>query len=208
MSNAKTAAVSKKAPKLILTKPNTGNKSKSSDKLSVGGHETLISSMRERLKKIDSLSAQQKKDKEVLTEAIKAYRLSEEKAGNFHKTVLVDSDDGKPGQVIFQDKFSKIDVEHEPALREGLNGNFDTLMKRAVDVKAKKGVTLDTIKKALGPKAFAKLEEVSDFTEYLTLSSDFMAKRAAVRPTLDDDTNEFIDGIVDQSQYAPSVKLK
>lgn len=208
MSNAKTAAISKKAPKLILTKPNTGNKSRSDDKLHVAGHEDLITEMRERQKKIDSLSARQKKDKTSLTEVVKALRLAEEKAGNFHKTVVIDSEDGKPGQVIFQDRFSKIDVEHVEALRDGLEGNFETLVKRGVDIKPQKDKTLADIEKAIGKKAFAALQEVCGFTEYLTLSPDFMSKRAALRPTLDDDTNEFIDGIVEQAQYTPSVKLK
>lgn len=210
MSKAKTAAISGKKPALILTKPRKGGttKGKSSDKLSVDGHEDLITSMRERQKRIDSDSAAMKKDKAFLTEKIGEVRLQAEKDGDFHKTVLVESSDGKPAQVIFADKWSKVDVEHEAALRDGLGAQYDVLVTRGVDVKLNKSMDLEKLKKALGPKGFTALLEVAEVTEYLTFSSDFRSKRASLRTSMNDETNEFLDDLIEQAQYSPSVKLK
>jgi len=208
--SVKSAAVAAKKPALVLTKPKKGGSLKAStaDKLIINGFEKKIVEMRERQKRIDSDSAAQKKDKEALVDSVGKTRLDEEKAGNFHKTVLVASADDKPGQVIFADKYSKIDVEHEKALRDGLEGQYDVLVARGLDIKLGKGTTLETLKKALGPKGFAALTEVADLTEYLTFSSAFREKRSALRSSMSDETNEFVDGLIEQAQYSPSVKLK
>lgn len=208
MPARKAKAAANAAPALILTKPTKGAAAKKSkDRLSIPGHEALAKKMRERGKKLDSLGAEQKKDIATLRDSVKEQRLAAEKAGDFHKTVLVESADGKPVQVVFQDRYSKVDVDHEDALRTALSGNYDQLFTKGIDVKVKPNATLDALKAALGDKfdAFAAL---CDVTEYLAPTKDYMTKRSAIRGGLDETTNDAIDAITDQVQVSPSVKLK
>lgn len=209
MPARKAKAAANAAPGLILTAPKKGAAAKKSgkDRLSITGHEKLATTMRERQKKMDSLDALQKTDKKLLTDDVKAKRLAAEKAGDFHSTVLVESEDGKPAQIVFQDRYAKVDVEHEDALRSALSGNFETLFKKGVSVKVTAGKTLADFEEALGDK-FADFLKLVDCTEFLSPGKGYMQKRAALRPGLDDATNDAIDAITDQVQVTPSVKLK
>lgn len=195
-------------PALVLTKPNKGTAgTKKKDKLHVEGLEETAAKVRERAEKIESLEAEQKVDKAKIVEVCKKERRDAEVSGDFHTTCLVESDDGKPVQVVFTNKFSKVDVTHESALKQALNGQFDTLFRKGVDVAMKDGITFEKLQKVLGDKfdAFAAL---CDLTEYLSPDRDFMQKRAALRPALDAATNSQIDAISDQTQYTPMVKTK
>lgn len=195
-------------PTLILTKPTKGTAgTKKKDKLSVTGLEKIAAKLRERAQQMESLEAEQKVDKAQVVELCRKERRDAEVAGDFHTTCLVESDDGKPVQVVFVNKFTKVDVAHEPALKQALNGQFDTLFRKGVEVKVKDDVTLEKLREVLGNK-FDALMALVDATEYLSLDREFMSKRAALRPALDAATNATIDGISDQCQQAPMVKTK
>jgi len=190
----------------ILTKTQ-GSRTKT-EKLAVEGFEDLAASIRKTVLKIDSLAASLKDEKAELVSEVSALRLDAEVNGDFHKTCEVStSDNAGPVLVIFQDKFSKVDVAHESVLRKGLGKNFDTLFSKSADVSPRADLTMDTIIDTLGDKAdaFFKLFEV---TEYLKPVKGFMEKRATLRPSLDQETNDFLDGVTSQVQHSPTVKVK
>lgn len=195
-----------KKPKLILTAPPSAEK-KAAEKLAITGYEDDAAAIRKKLLKLDALTTEVKELKAELIEAVTQERLDAEIAGNFHKTCAVDSTDGHPVLVIFQDKYSKISTEHEEALRAHLNSHYETLITRDYEVKVKKATTLDALKTALGNKwdAFAALVDV---TEFLKPSNDFMQKRAELRSTMTKAENKAVDAIVEQCRNAPQVKVK
>lgn len=200
-------AVSPAAAPLILTKPSKAAGGKKKEKLSITGFEKTAAQMRARQEQIDSLVAEQDSDKAKVIEVCKKERRDAEVAGDFFSTCLLESDDGKPVQVAFQNKFSKVDVAHEDALRSAMNGQYETLFRRGVEISVKDGVTLDKLQKALGDR-FDALAALVDLSEFLVLDRDFMSKRAALRPALDAATNATIDQITDQTQYKPSIRTK
>jgi len=189
----------------VLTKPE--GKSSKSDKLPVVGHEKQAAKIRSLVQEIESAEA----EKSVLCSDLIAVcaekRLTAEKAGDFHKTCEVASEDNDPVLVIFADKYSKVDVVHEDVLKKALGDSYGVLVRRGVEVKAKPETTLAALKEALGGK-FDALAALVDLTEYLVPGKGYMEKRATLRPTLDDATNTVIDGITAQVQQKPSVKTK
>ncbi len=195
-------------PALILTKPTKGAAgTKKKEKLAVSGLEEIAAKLRKRNEQIESLNAENEVDKAQVIEVCRKERRDAEVAGDFHSTLLVESADEKPIQVVFVNKFSKVDVAHAPALKTALNGQFDTLFRRGIEIKTKDSVDLAKLTAVLGDKldAFLALAEV---TEYLSLDRDFMEKRAALRPALDPATNVTIDQISDQCQQKPMIKTK
>jgi hypothetical protein len=198
-------AVSPKKPLLILTKPKkTGGSTK--EKLVIDGLEDQAASLREKSKEIDALSAEYDILKTEILGVCANKRLAAELDGDFHKTLAVESSDGHPLLVLFQDKYSKVAVEHEKALVKALGDHFESLFRKSCEIKPRGDLTKKGLRNLLGDKYDAFIAAV-DVTEFLALESSFMEKRAAMRRSLDADTNEAIDQIVGQVQHKPAVKV-
>lgn len=191
----------------ILTKPEAPPGKKVSSKLVVFGHEATVAKMRADQKLLDALTTSLDESKAKLREAIAKVRLREEKKGNFHKTVILPSSDGENAKMIFQNRFSKIDVKHEAALKTALNGHAKQLVSRKFELKVKGETTLRALKAALGDK-FEALLGLVDLHEFLAISGDFMEIRAELRPSLTAEENSACDAIVEQCQHPPQVRLK
>ncbi len=191
----------------ILGKPKAPAKKAKSTKLEIKGFESIIPEMRRRRKKIEDLSKKQDEVKADLIKTVSAKRLAAEKRGNFHKTCTLPSDDNKPGLVVFQNKFSKIDCDHEATLKKGLNGHYKNLVSRRFSLSVKPDTTLRALKSALGNKfdAFASLVDVHEF---LKVKGEFMEARAGLRDSLTNEENATCDDITAQCQQDPQVKVK
>jgi hypothetical protein len=119
----------------------------------------------------------------------------------------VESDDGNPVLVVFQDKYSKVGVEHERALQKMLGDTFASCFNKSMEIKVKGHVSRAMLRDTLGEKAYLMLESMTDITEHLSITGNFMERRAMLHASADKKTNEAIDEIVGQVQYSPQVKL-
>jgi hypothetical protein len=190
----------------LLTKPTS--KSSGTPKVEVFGHAELAESVRDRQVEIDSLTAEQKIDKADLIEVCKKARIEAESDGLFAKTCAVAvSDNGKPVNVVFGNKYSTVSLDHEESLQTALGESYDTLFERRAAVKLRGDVTLADLRKTLGDKfdAFASLFEV---TEFIGAKKSLLESRFALRKDLDDEANHVVDAVVEQVRYTPSVKTK
>jgi hypothetical protein len=192
---------------LTLTKPESPTEKKKSSQLIITGHETTVAKMRADQKLLDSLTDSLQEQKTDLRAAVGKVRLREEKRGRFHKTVILPSADGEDAKVIFQNKFNKIDVKHEGALKKALNGHASKLINRRFELKVKPETTLKALKAALGDK-FEALSSLIDVHEFLAISGEFMETRAQLRPNLTAEENAACDAITEQCQQPPQVRLK
>jgi len=187
-----------------LTKPAKKGATGQTPKLEVTGLEPQIAAMRQRLGQIESLKAQQAIDEKMVLDKVKVERVAAEADGDLYKTALVNSADGVPAKVTFKNQFKQISTEHEGDLRTALKTAYDALFTTKHEVKLRDGVTIEQLKAALGDK----LGLLFDVTPYIAPQSDFMEKRAALRRTLDKNTNKTLDSVTDQAQYCPSMSLK
>lgn len=204
----------KSAPKaktpFLLTKPQTPEEKRKSTKLVIIGFEDTIASLRSNKKKLTKLEADYDEEKAKLIAAVTKKRLAEEKRGNFHKTCEISAEyepGGNPALVVFQDKYSKVDIDHEKALRAGLNGHYGELVGRKFVLSVKGDTTLKALKAALGGK-YAALLALVDVKEHLAINGDFMLKRSLLRGSLTNKENDACDAITAQCQHAPQVKIK
>jgi len=190
--------------KIAIPFLSTKTKSKEVPKLSVKGLEKLAASMRKRNSEIESLSAEQKLDEKTVIDLVKVERIGAEKKGAFYKTCLVESEDNFPVKVTFNNKFQKIQTQHEPELRKVLGKLFDDLYVMRTDVKLRETTSVEVLKQILGDKFDALFEtDVS-----ICHRDEFMENRAKLRLSLDDKTNTVIDMLTDQVQAKPSVSFK
>ena len=188
---------------LVLTKPGAKN-----TKLPVVGLEKYADRIRANKIAIEGIAAKIEIDSHVVIDRCGLDRRAAEVIGRFHTTCEVAaSGDAKPIQVVFQNKYTKIDVEHEERLKTSLNSHFDNLIRRGVDVKVKPATTLAKIREALGDR-FDALLALVDVTEYLTPREKFMDKRAGLRSVLTPEENQTVDEVIDQCQYSPQIRVK
>lgn len=194
-----------RTPMLMLTKPDKSkSESKKSEKLKVKGLEELATKMQKRAQQIEVLSVEQKIDRKNLLTTVKQKRVEAEQNGKFCKTALVETNNKHPVKVTYKNAFSKINVEHEGELKSVLGNLYNSLYERHREVKLKADVDIEYVKQLLGDK----LEALFDVTEYITPKGQFMEQRAAMRPTLNNKTNDLIDNLTDQVQHSPMVSFK
>lgn len=179
------------------------------NKAVMSGFEDVATRVKERARQMDALKAEQEIDTAELVAEARAFRIAEECAGNFAKTVDVPTEqgDGDKVQVVFSDRYTGIDPEHEPVLRVALGRHFDGVLKLTATAKPRSDLTVEKLQAVLGDKyeAFCSLFEVS---EQYTPVAAFMETRANLRPTLTSAVNEALDVIVERVQYKPSIKTK
>ena len=181
----------------LVTKP-------TDTKLRVKGLEVLASTMRQRACQIEMMQLEQKQDRVKLLEEVDKQRLDSEKSGKFFKSCVVECQDEMPAKVVYMNKFSKVDGEHEPALRNALGKLFDQLYIVEQRVSLREDVNVEYIKYLLGDK----FDMLFGVKTQINHSDNFMEKRANLRPSLDNKTNDFIDGLVSQVQCEASLYLK
>jgi hypothetical protein len=194
------AAAISLVPDLNLSKPKKGKTAR----FRIEGHEATADRIRELQLEIDSLTSELKAKKETLLEAVNEQHREQELAGTFHQTVEVMTTDGKPVKVVYQNRFSKVDIGHREALVSALNGQYQNLFTEEVTLKARDGVRLAEVRAALGNRFDTLLEG----TEVIAAKKDFRQRRQAVRSALSDETNALIDSVVTQMASAPQVKVK
>lgn len=214
-SNARDKAVSKSKDKSIslmdaVNAASAGGNNKPAsgeDRYHVTGFEELATRIRAQKKELDSLETEHKKDKKELAQKVKEIRLELERNGQFHSTLLVDSNDHDqnnamlPVMAVFQDKYSKAPASEklESVLKDALGDHYDTLFSKKVAVSLKKNVSLETLKEELGSKAYDKLCALTNIKEEICPRSGFMEARFAIRAGLNDDLNQSLDDLVENS---------
>jgi len=206
----KTAPKKTEAPALViplLTKPRGGVAKKGTPKVEVLGHEKTADAIRERQVEIDSLTAEQKIDKDTLVGVCVKARIEAETHGLYSKTCEVATTGDKPVQVVFSDKYSQIGLEHETSLKSALGDSYEDLFERKASVKPRGELNLIELRIALGDK-FDAFCALFDVTEYLGAKKGLMDTRFALRRKLDDNANHVVDAVVEQVRYTPAVKAK
>jgi hypothetical protein len=182
-------------------------KSAKKDALVLTGHEAVAARVRDRAREIETLEAEQKTDAASLIETGRGFRREAEAAGNFHKTVKVAVDEDSTISLVFSDRYSPVAVENEDALRGCLGSQYDALFRRECRVSQRKDMSLEALKALLGDK-FDAFAAAFDVKEVLVPVDGFMETRANLRPSLSEELNATVDGIVDQVQFKPSVRTK
>lgn len=190
-----------------VLKPAASKKAAKKDALVLTGHEEVAARVRERARVLDNLEAEQKQDAASLIEASRVFRREAEAAGGFHKTVKVATTTEEPISLVFSDRYSSTSVESEDALKAALGSSYAAMFRREAKVTARKDMTLDTLKAALGDK-FEAFCGLFDVKEVLTPVDGFMETRANLRKAMTPEFNALVDGIVDQIQFKPAVKTK
>ena len=194
------------APVICLTKPNRGSTKGGSPKLEIRGLEEMVARLRQRHMQIESLETEQAIDEDQLLTKVKDERLTAEMAGDFYKSVLVDSADGVPAKVVFKNMFKQIDCCHEPELREHLKKSYDPLFEVRYSMKLRDNgkASYDKLKQLLGNN----LELLFDVTPFVSPVENFLEKRAQMRPLLDKKVNAVLDSVTEQAIYKPSISYK
>jgi hypothetical protein len=186
-----------------LTKPNKKTNGRK-PKLEITGHTKLVQGIRRRNQKIESLQAENEIDKQTLIGVCKDERRDAEKDGDLFKTCLVSAGKQPPAKVTFTNKYKQIDTSHEEQLREALDGSYDSLFETKHTIKLRNPSDFARLKELLGDELFRLLE----VTPFIAPKQDFMERRAQMRPTLSEQTNDVLDTITDQAQFNPIVSVK
>jgi len=180
------------------------------------GVEELATRIRSQKVELESLEAEHEKDKTELSDKCKEVRLGLEKDGDFHTTLLVDTNDHDeegnmlPVMAVFQDKYSKkvATPELEKVLQSALGDHYDKLVTRKMSLGVKAGTTLKDLEEALGEEAYTKLLTLVTPKEEITLKKGFLETRFALRSTMSDELNEQIDGLAEGLRHKPLIRAK
>lgn len=209
-SKARSKAVSKKKSSLlddiISAAPVAAKETK--ERYIVEGFEDLASRLRTQRVQLESLETEHKQDKKTLANAMRKIRLELECSGQYHSTLLVNSNDYDqdnnmlPVMAVFQDKYSKAPANDklESLLMENLGDHYDTLFTKKVSVSLKKNVSLEALKKEIGVKAFDKLCALTNIKEEITPRSGFMEQRYNLRDVLSADLNRELDTLIEEEK--------
>jgi|GEM_PF-3898245 len=188
---------------LDLTRPKNDNDGKLH--VQTSSLDALASAYRDAAAEIAVLVEEQKERKRQLVDAVGKRRLAEEKAGRFYKSCTVETDAEEELRITWADQFSALDTTHEGILRRAFGKAYDDLFEPKLAVKLESSsATLDDIKEALGSKYDALCGFLS-LSTVLKMRSGFMERRARMRRTLDEATNEALDTVIGQTQAEPRV---
>jgi hypothetical protein len=190
---------------LNLTGPAKKSKNGKSPKLEVQGHEQRIKKMRQLNQIIESAKVEYDQEKEVVVKDVQLKFIESERNGDAIKTALVDSADGVPAKVTRTNKAKQISTSFEQPLVELLGEQvFRTLFDTHYDLKLREGASFETLKQLLGEKLLSLLE----ITPYLATKSDYIERRAQLRPVVSENANVMLDQVSSQCLYAPMVSVK
>jgi len=195
----------KKVKDVVVPVLSTAKKSSHVPKLSVTGLEKLAAKLRTRAQEIENLKVEQQLEENTMLDVVKKERVAAEKKGQFYKLCLVEGEGGNPVSVQFTNRFSKINSENEPVLRECLGELFDELYVPQVTVKLRNTVSPETLKEKIGEELYMSLFEEEKWVAH---RDEFMENRSKLRMRLDDKTNNVVDQLVAQTQSKPSCSYK
>lgn len=206
------AAATAVAPKMVLTKAGGAGK-KDDSKLVVTGFEKPAARIRKTQQQIDNLTAEKKVECAKVIASMRSLRIDKEKNGEFYTTCLLESEDDKRLPVIFQDKYSKLDMENKQTLTAAFGEHYDELVEEGVDIKFRSSISLDIAKERItkardGNEAFDILMGMIDATPYLKFVNGFMQRRASLRRKMPAETNDMIDELVVLAQADPQIRTK
>lgn len=154
-------------------------------------------------KRIQEAEAEIKKQRIALDALVSEYRLMKEEQGQFSKTCHVH---GTESVITYQftNNAKSVGVENEAKIRQAFGTEvYDTLFTRTKTVKVKSD-KLEQLIARLGKEA----SEFVEFSEAMTMVSDYREKRFELRSKLDKDVNVKLDMVVNQFAFTPSLKFK
>ena len=96
--------------------------------------------------------------REPLEAAALIQRTAQIESGDATTTIEVPVD-GNKVQIIYQERYKSISIEHVPALREAFGDRYALYCDEVETVKMAKGVTADSLRAALGDEAFALIAD-------------------------------------------------
>jgi len=158
----------------------------------------------EKSRLVESLESELEMLKQQLRPEAESERLALElQTGQCIKSVLVHGTKDTL-RISFSDRFKKISVEHEAALKEHLGTAFDAIIRRTDEIKVKDGTTESKLREVLGER----FDQFFTSTPQLQVSSTGMEARARLRPVVSESVNAAIDSVLCQAQYSPSFVAK
>ena len=186
-----------------LTKATGKTTKKTTKKLAVEGHQALVDDIVERQRKLESMQTEQKAALEELRE-IGVEAMREVESQQFTKTCRVKGEK-QDVRVTRKDAFSKIDPEHEDALKGMLGTVYETLFSSGIDLK----LTADPENFIADcRKAGLNVDAYFDRSDWIKPKKGFLEVRASMRKSMKQQDNEVLDALIDKFSYAPSVGFK
>ena len=120
-----------------------------------------------------------------------------------HHYEVVAEGSPEPVDVIFTDRYRKIEGKHAPTLRAALGGTYGQAIEDVVDLSLAEGASLDALKMACGDRWDA-VRAVLTVTESIKPKAGFGALRA--RASTDPVIKATLDEIAGFAAYEPMVK--
>ena len=192
--------------KVVVPLLTTSKRKTETPKLKINGLEKQVTRLRARQQRIDNLEKQQTKEETVLLNVVSKERIKAEEGNQFFKTCAVASaEENRPVDVTFANRFSKINIENEEALKECLGELFNELYACKIVTRIKDDISVEMLKSKIGEEMYTLL-----FTEekYIAHANDYMECRAKLRTKLDEKTNKILDQLAMQTQSKASIKYK
>ncbi len=179
------------------------------DKLVVTGFEKQARQLRSRKNEIEELDDIQKIELIDFRAAIADERMAAEKKGQFYKTCSVSAGrNHEPVIVTFKDAYKKLrNAKQEETLKRAFGKHYDNFFSKQVEMKINDGVDVETLREALGPRAYAALEKHVKISEYVKVKGSLMEARSHLRSTAEAVTNERLDIVMSAIQQEPQVRL-
>ena len=186
-----------------LTKVTGKTTKKSTVKLKVDGHQALVDEIVKRQRELESLGTEQKAALEELRQ-IGVEAMREQESWQFTKTCRVHGD-LQDVRVTRKDAFSKIDPEHEDALKGMLGDVYETLFSAGTDLKliVEPGNFIAACRKAK-----LDVDKYFDRTDWIKPKKGFLEVRASLRGGMKGPDNEVLDALTDKFAHAATVGFK
>lgn len=150
------------------------------EKAEVTGFEAVVVEMRRLDKEMERLAEEREKARDLIMNKVRAMFKENVDDGKLIKSYVVHSEDKVPATVLFKNAFSKLDAANEPAMREVLKDAYDSLFVGDTDIKLKKDVDFDVLRKLLGDK----FDEFFAETNYIGFQKQWMETAMELRSKL------------------------
>jgi hypothetical protein len=178
-------------------------------KLVIDNHPELADEYLALKDQVDELKEQMEGIRKRMVDIAAPRRLTREKNGDFFSTcVFRSSNEEREVLVLWSDRYSTLDPDHEAVLKQALGSHYNMLLKRTVSVKVTDEATVDALKSFLGETKYNKLAKFLVVQDKLAFTPKFMSRRAELRAAFDERTNEGIDKLIAQVQAMPTIRAQ
>jgi len=174
------------------------------EKFHVPGFESVVPQIRDIDEQIETLLKKRNDIKDLIVSRVKELKKELEQDGLLYKSFVIVSEDDPQPVVLFKNQFKKLDLDNETIMRDILNGKFDDLFEKDEDVKLKKNINFNELRKLLGDK----FDTYFITKPYIAFKDDFMEQRAAMRKKMGNKQNAVVDKWTADNQASPDLRMK